>query len=149
MGLALRAEQAAQRFLGRGLADRAGDGDHLCAEPRARRASEIGQARQHLVHHEKRRVRRELVGLRFCDHGEAGARGQRRSDEIMPVMNVALDRKISFAGCDGATVDRQARDSVRQRAAARGAHGLDHRLRSPQLRRVHATLGASAAATAS
>jgi hypothetical protein len=31
MGLALRAEHAAQRFLGRGLADRTGDGDDLRA----------------------------------------------------------------------------------------------------------------------
>ena len=40
MGPALRAERGAQHLLGRGLADRAGDGDDAAAEPRARRAAQ-------------------------------------------------------------------------------------------------------------
>ncbi len=149
MGRPLRAQHAPQRFLGRGLADRAGDRDHLRVKPRARGAREIDQTGQHVVDHQQRRVARELVALRGFDHRQRSTRLQRRRDEIVAVMDVALDREIGFARRDGAAVDRKARYRFRQRAVDRRAHRRRHRAGCPQRRCAHATLGASAAATAS
>ena len=56
MGLALRAEHAPQRLLGRGLADRTGHRDHLRVQPRARGMREIDQTGEHVVDHQQRRI---------------------------------------------------------------------------------------------
>ena len=56
VGLALRAQNVQQRLLGRGLADRTGHGDHLALEARARGMRKFDQGRQHVVHHQQRRV---------------------------------------------------------------------------------------------
>ena len=149
VSLALRAEHAAQRLLGRGLADRTGDRDHLRMQPGARGTGEIDERGQHVVHQQERRVGREFFALGGFDHRERSARLQGRRDKIMPVMDLALDRKISFSRRDGAAVDRKSRDRVVQRAIDRCAHRFRHHGRSPQRCRAHATLGASAAATAS
>ncbi len=50
VSLALRAEHAAQRLLGRGLANRAGDRDHLRLQTRARGAGEIDETGEHVLH---------------------------------------------------------------------------------------------------
>lgn len=49
MGLALRTQHVPQRFLGRGLADRAGDRDDLRAKTRPRGARQIDQAGQYVL----------------------------------------------------------------------------------------------------
>ena len=80
-----------------------------CAiEARARGARKIDQTGEHVVHHQQRRVGREFVALRGFDHRQRRAGLQRRRDEIMPVMDVALDREISLARRDGAAVDGKA-----------------------------------------
>ena len=97
MGFALRAEHAPQRLLGGGLADRAGDRDHLRIETRARRMREIDEAGQHVIDHKQRRVGGEFVALGCFDHRQRRARLQGGVDEIMAVMDVALDREIGLA----------------------------------------------------
>ncbi len=131
VGLALVAEHAAQRLLGRGLADRAGDRDHLRMQPRARGAGEIDETGEHVLDHQKRRVGRELFPLSAFDHRQRRVSLQRGCDKFMPVMDLALDGKISFSRRDGAAVDGKSGDRVRQRAAERGAHRFRHRCRGP------------------
>ena len=150
MGLALRRQHAAQRFLGRGLADRAGDGDHLPLQPRAR-----GAARDRA----RRRARRRrsssgasAANLSRCARSTTASAAPAFSaaaTKSWPSCDVALDGEIGLARLDGAAVDGKTDDAVRQRAIGRGAHRLRHRLRCPEQARAHATLGASAAATAS
>jgi len=48
------------------------------------------------------------VALRGFDHRQRGPGLQRGRNESMPVMDIALDREISFARRDGAAVDREA-----------------------------------------
>ena len=107
MGLALRAEHAPQRLLGRGLADRTGHRDHLALEAGARRNREFDQSGQHIIDHQQRRIGREFLALRAFDHGERSAGFQRGRDERVAVMDVALDREISLARRNGAGVDRK------------------------------------------
>ncbi len=82
-------------------------------QTRARGAAEIDETGEHVLHHQQRRVGNELVALGGFDHRERSAGLQGRRDEIMPVMDVALDRKISFSGRDSAAVDRKSRDRFR------------------------------------
>ena len=58
MRFAVGAEREAQRFLGAGLADRAGDGNHLPLEARARGAAEIAQGFEHIVNEQAAARRR-------------------------------------------------------------------------------------------
>ncbi len=127
MGLALRAQHTPQRLLGGGLADGTSHRDHLGIQTRARGAAEIGQACEHVLHHQQRRVGGELVALGRFDHRQRSARLQGGRNEIVPVMDVALDREIGFTLCEGAAVDGKACDRFRQRAADRRAHHLCHR----------------------
>jgi hypothetical protein len=128
MGLALRGQHAAQRLLGRSLADRAGDRDHLALQPRPRGAGQVAQALEHVVDDQEPRIGGKLVALSALDHGERRARLQRRGDEIVTVMHVTLDGEIGLAGLDGAAVDGEPDDAVRQRAVGRGPHRVSHRL---------------------
>ena len=148
MGLALRAEHRAQRFLGRGLADRSGHRDDFSAEPGPCRAAEVPQPGEHIVHHEQPRIRGELVRMRLRDHGEPRAVLQRRLNEIVPVVYVALDGEVSLARRQCAAIDRDAGDRIGQCAARRGLHRLRHRRACPQWR-AHAACSASAAMAAS
>ncbi len=131
MGLALRAEHAPQRLLGRGLADRARHRNDVRAEPRARSMREIDEGSEHVVDHQKRRVGGEFAALRGFDDGEPRARLQRGFDKTVPVMHIALDGEIGLARGNGAAVDGEAGDALGQRALRRGAHRLGHRPRSP------------------
>ena len=78
-------------------------------EARARRDPQFDETGEHVVDHQQRRVGRELVALGAFDHRQRGAGLQRGVDEIMAVMDVALDREIGIARRDGAAVDRKAR----------------------------------------
>ena len=118
MGLARRREREPQRLLGAGLADRAGDADHLGLRARARGAGEIAQAFEHVRHDQQRRVLRERVALVGGDDREAGAVGERGRHEFVAVAGVALDREERLAAPDAAAVDGDAGDRSRQRAAA-------------------------------
>ena len=73
MGRAVRTERERQRLLGRGLADRAGDGDDLRRRPRARRSREIAQRREHVVDGDEPRV----VAQRIAQAVDAVARHHR------------------------------------------------------------------------
>ncbi len=100
-------------------------------QTRARGAAEIDETGEHVLHHQQRRVGSELVALGGFDYRERSAGLQGRGNEIMPVMDLALDREISFSRRDGAAVDRKSRDHFRQRALDRPAHGFRHRGRGP------------------
>src|SRR5581483_7037777 len=134
---------------GRGLADRAGDRDHLALQARARGASEIAQAFQHVVDDQERRIGGELVALDAFDHRQRGPGLQRGDDEIVAVMDVALDGEVGLARLNGSAVDGEPDDPVRQRAVGGGAHRVRHCFRCPEQDRAHATLEVSTAATAS
>ena len=108
MGLALRAEHAPQRFLGRGLADRSGDRDDARAETRSRGVREIDQAGEHVIDHQQRRVGGKFLALRGFNNRQRRACVQGRRDKIMAVVHIALDRKVGFARRDGAAVDGKA-----------------------------------------
>ena len=92
---------------------------------------EIDQTGEHVIHHEQRRVGGEPVALGGFDDRERGPRLQGGGDEIMAVMDVALDGEIGVARRDGAAVDGKARHRFRQRAAHLRAHRRRHRPRSP------------------
>ena len=108
MGLALGFQHALERFLGRGLADRAGHRDHLAFEARARGMRQLDQAGEHVVDHEQRRVGGELFALRRRHDGERRAGLQRGINEGVAVMNFALDGEVSITRRDSAAVDREA-----------------------------------------
>ena len=61
VGLAVLRQRKPQRFLGAGLADRAGDADHLGLHARPRGGGEIAQAGKHIGHDEERRVAGKLA----------------------------------------------------------------------------------------
>ena len=88
MGRAIRAERERQRLLGRGLADRAGDGDDLRRRARARRSREIAQRRQHVVDGDEPRVVAErgaqAIDPVACDHREAAAGLERGGAKSWP-----------------------------------------------------------------
>ena len=149
MGGALRRQHLQQHFLGRGLADRAGDGDHPGAEPRPGGPRQIDQRAEHVLDDQQRCIGGEAVALGARNDGQRRPRLQGGLDEIMAVVNVAPDREIGFAGPDGAAVDRQPRDVRLRRAANLGVHRVSHRGHGPQGSCAHATLEVSADFTAS
>src|SRR5690242_17729184 len=67
----------------------------------------------------------------------------------MTIAVVAGDREERLAQKNAAAVDRDAADGRGQRAGARGAHRLRHRLDGPERLAGHAVVPLSAAATAS
>ena len=119
MGLAVGGEREAQRLLGRGLADRAGDGDHLALEARARGAGEIAQGLEHVVDDEQRRVGGEARAHVAGDDGQARAGLERVVDEVVAVARLALDGEEGLAARQAAAVDGDAGDVGRQRAGWR------------------------------
>ena len=72
---------------------------------------------------------------------------KRSGDELVAVTAVALDGEERFAGNDGAGVDGNPGNRLRQRAVAFGGHRARHRIDGPQWR--HAAGSLSAMATAS
>ena len=85
MRLAVLRQRQPQRLLGAGLADRAGDADHLGVGARARRGREIAQRREHVGHDKQRRIVRHVRTPVGGDNGEAGLGRKRRGDEIVAV----------------------------------------------------------------
>ena len=73
MRLAVGGEREPQRLLGRGLADRAGDGDDFGLRAGARGAGQIAQALEHVGDDQQRRVGGKLPALVARDHRKAGA----------------------------------------------------------------------------
>ncbi len=116
MGEAGARQHERQRFLGRGLADRAGDRDHLAVQSLPRRARQIAQAFQHVLDHQQPRIGCKRCALRRRDHRKSGAVLQRRLDEVMAVAAVARDREKGVARLQRAAVDRNAVHGARQRA---------------------------------
>ncbi len=116
MGLAVGGERELQRFLGAGLADRAGDGDHLGVRARARGAGKIAQSLEHIVDGEQRRIGGKAPALRPRDHRETGAGFERALDKFMAVTVLALDGEEGIAFAERAAVDGDARHLRRQRA---------------------------------
>ena len=149
MGLAVLRQRKPQRLLGSGLADRAGDADHLGLRARSRGHGESAQSGKHIGHDEERRIAGKLAAPVGGDDGEAGFSGKCRGDKIVAVAIVALDGKERVARRQAAAIDGQAKDRFRQRAEAFGAHRAHHRLGGPQRGRAHAASSLSAVATAS
>ena len=124
MGLAVGRKREAQRLLGAGLADRAGDADDLRLRARARRAREVAQRRR-----ARRRTTRSGAvpgsAARACRRrptASAGAGRERRGHEVVAVAVVALDaRRTPRPAATRAGVDRDAGDGCRQRARPRSA----------------------------
>ncbi len=81
------------------------------------------------------------------DNSQAGLGRKRRGDELMAVAVVALNGEKGLAGRDGARVDGNSGNRLRQRAVPLGRHRGRHCLDGPQ--RAHAASSLSAAATAS
>ncbi len=136
MGLAVLRQREPQRFLGAGLADRAGDADHLGPRARARRGGKIAQtpqARRGTTSSGAsfRKLRAPVGG----DHGKAGLGGKRGGDELVAVAAIPNGEK-GFAGRNRAAVDGNSGDRLRQRAVPLGAHRRRHRVDGPQRTRV-------------
>ena len=131
MRQALLAEHEAQRVLGSGLADRAGDRDDAGGGSRARGAGKIFEGCKHVGHDEQRCIRRHLAALVGGHHRKAGAAFERGGNERVAVAALALDGEERFAGLDGAAVDREARDGFRHRARAARPHGGRHGVDGP------------------
>ena len=123
-----------QRFLGRGLADRAGDRDHLAVQPRACRACQIAQAFEHVIDHQQRRIGRKRSRFVLATHRETGAVLQRGFDEIMAVAAVARDRKEGIARLQACGCRSKCRSTERRQRALRAIAPASRR---PSPRRVH------------
>ena len=72
------------------------------------------------MHDEEAGVVRELRGMRLVDHRGGGAVGEGRSHEVVAVVLVAPDGEVELARLDGAAVDRDAGDGLRESAAHTG-----------------------------
>ena len=83
---------------------------------------------EHVGNDQQRRIGGEAIALVGGHHREGGAGRERRRHEFVAVAVVALDREERLAGGNGAGVDRDAGNGLRQRARAGGAHRLRHRL---------------------
>ena len=91
MRLAVGGEREAQRLLGAGLADRAGDGDHFApASARARRAARSRKASSTSSTTSSGASAAKRAALRARDHRKPGAGFERGLDEIVAVAVVAL-----------------------------------------------------------
>src|SRR5262249_39034111 len=149
MGLAVAGKRQTQPLLGARLADRAGDADDFRSRARARRPREVAQALEHVGNDEQRRILGKALAPVGGDDRKPGACRERGRNEVAAVAVVAFDGEDCFAGRTRARVDGNARHRRRQRPVARGAHRSNHRLDGPERPIGHATLPASAAATAS
>jgi len=146
MRFAVGRQREPQRFLGGGLADRAGDRDDLAAHAFARGTSQPTQSFEHIVDDEQRRVGKPLA-LAFRHHDQARAGFHRCVDETVTVAIVALDREECVTSRQCTAVDRNPRYPGGQSPGAIGLHDRRHRVNRPE--HAHATLPCSAASTAS
>src|SRR5262245_63053782 len=128
MRFAVGRQREAQRFLGGGLADRAGDRDNLAAYTFARGTSQPTQSFEHIIDNEQRRVGKPLA-LAFRHHGQARAGFHRCVDEIVTVAIVALDREECVTSRPCTAVDRYTRFTWRQRPGAIGHYVLSSSLK--------------------
>ena len=143
----IRRKREPQRLLGAGLADRAGDRDHLGGRARARGARQIAQSFQHVGDDQQRCFGRKLRALVARDHCEAGAGLERGIDEFMAVAVIACMAKKASPRAKLRLSMARPGDLRRQRAGFFGVHGLGHVVDGPE--RAHATFSFKAAATAS
>ena len=135
-----------ERFLGAGLADRAGDADHCRIGAVARSAAERTQSLEHVLDDNKRRVLSEQLRLRLRHDRDPGPGSERTRDKVVTVA-ITGDGKEGVARLQGAAVDREPADGGRHRPAHMRLHGIRHCLDGPQSR-AHRTLSPSACATA-
>ena len=104
MGPALPLKHVAQHLLGRGLARRPGDRDHLCIRARPRRGPKPLQRRQHIVHDKKRRICADTLG-HVTDQRCRRTLFQRGTNKLMPVAHI-FQRDKQIARLKGARVNR-------------------------------------------
>ena len=111
-------ERGVQRFLGAGLADRAGHADDLRFRALARRAAKVFQCLG--------RVRDQHVGTihRLRHNCAGGARGKGPGDEFVAVVNRAWHGDEQVSGLHLATIESHAGDFERSTRAAAG-RGFD------------------------
>src|SRR5262245_16455916 len=149
VGLSAPPKRETQRLLRAGLADGAGDRDDLRPCTRARRVRQVTQTLEHVSDDEQRRVPGKVVAPVGCNDRKARTRLERGLNEVVAVAVVALDGEERFPGRNRACVDRDARHLGRQPTRRRSADRGKHRPDGPERLIGHATLPASAAATAS
>ena len=121
---ALRRQNMAQHFLGRRLADGAGDGDDLRGAAVAGGAAEADHRFQHIIDDDHRRDQAaERRQLAFADDQQG--RPVRNGDAgiIMAVDTVAFDRKKGLSLTKGAAIDGNAVDAFRQVSKRPAMHG--------------------------
>ena len=117
-----RRERRAQHFLGRGLADAAGDSDKFCrriglAEPGAGETAQTSERGQRIVDLDRGLARRD----RSVHHRSRGTLCQRVGDKGVAITAFADQRDEEVAAGQGARIDRYARgvEADGERAARR------------------------------
>ena len=117
-GWAAGGERQAQRLLGAGLADTAGNRKDPGAAAFARRRAEGGKAGERISHAQQRRRRRQIRDIAI-DHRRSGTALKRGTDEIMSVMVRPAQCYEEVTRGETAGIDRDARR--RPRPCARSA----------------------------
>jgi len=110
MGRPIALERELERFLGAGLADRAGDADDFRLQARSRGVGKLAQGVEHVRHHEERRafdLRWQHAAPVGGNDSEAGAGVERIRHEAVAIAVVAGDREECFTPADAAAVDRE------------------------------------------
>ena len=155
-GRVLGGKRGAQRLLGAGLANRAGDRDHRAAEAHAGIGAQRGQRLRGVVDHQQRRVR--VHGLRRpMHHGGGRALAERVGNVVVAVEVGAGQGDEEISGFDAATVDRHAachpvadrRSTGRCRRFLGGPQGILAHLESPAAAALPMSLAAVLACSAS
>ena len=128
-------ERNAQRLLGGGLADAAGDGDHFRGAAPTSGAAEGGQGGERVVDQEKGTLA-QPGGSGAGDDGEGGAAVERGRNEIVAVARGAGNGE-DVARLEAAAVDRSAGGRRGGSACEDTTGGSLNLLRGPQRRVVH------------
>ena len=142
-------QRQSQRFLGSGLADGAGDRDDLCTCARTRCPRQVAQTFEDVGNDDERRTVGKVPALVGGNNCKAGAGFERGRNEIVAIAVVPFDGEERLAGRNRTRVDGKTHDRARQCIRIGRAHRAKHRLDGPERPIDHATLPASAAATAS
>ena len=122
MGQALAFQDRAQGFLGSGLAHGARDRGDAAVRPRPRRQPERDHGVEHVRNGDEAALPFELSGAVERDHGCRRALRQCSGHEVMPIAGIALDGEEEIARLQGARVDGNAVDCLREAADAARRH---------------------------
>jgi hypothetical protein len=138
----------AQRFLGAGLAGRAGDGDDLCLDAVARRDAKFFERRQHIADDDHGNVETpERRQFRFGNDEQHRSSGHGGVAKSWPSIVSPLMAKKASPGTRRAAVDGNTRDAFRHDADWPAIHRGDHRFGRPE--QAHPASSLSALRTSS